>query len=41
MDYEVKYYGSDLGTANSAVAVLEGNEAKIRKSEGSRRHHLL
>lgn len=37
-----KIIGIDLGTTNSAVAVMEGNEPKIiTNPEGVGQHHLL
>ena len=37
-----KIIGIDLGTTNSAVAVLEGNEAKLLQTQKETvQHHLL
>ena len=37
-----KVIGIDLGTTNSCVAILEGDEPKvIQNPEGAAQHHLL
>ena len=36
---EEKIIGIDLGTTNSVVAVMEGNEAKVIANQEGNRHH--